>query len=116
MKIIGYDNCSVSNSGYYLKKMKEKGAEFKLITEKLKVYNGVTGFYSGGYEYEVQEYIRLSNGKRSLLCTTCIACADDLTEEAYCVELEDNEKINLDLLAEKIREYEEKMKEEIRNR
>lgn len=101
MKVIKHDACQIAYYGEYEKGLKKAGIDYRMIKKGLKVFD-MSVIAASGTEFDVFEYEK--NGKKRLLCTSCFASGDDFIEEAYVIELE-NEDYTLEIIADTLYKY-----------
>lgn len=109
---------SVGNE--FIKKLKNKGIEHKVVFKDLEVFRLTNIGIAGGKKFDIIEYIRPSNGKRTLVANGGFAVGDWLMEEIYIFNLKEEQIYTSEEVAEAIRncinaEYEKREEEEKRS-
>lgn len=94
-----------STGNEFIEMLEKNGINYNILYKGLKIFDAVSLGFAGGTTFDIIEYIRPSNGKRVIAANGGFGAGDFVLEEVYLFEVDDNEKISLEELAEVLRNY-----------
>lgn len=94
-----------SNGNEFIEKLEEKGIEYKVVFKRLPVFTLVSIGAAGGKNFDIIEYVRPSNGRRTLVANGSFGMVDMVMEEVYFFDLEDDQVYTAEEVAEAVRNY-----------
>lgn len=94
---------SVGNE--FIENLKEKGIKYEVVFEGLEIFKLTNVGVAGGKRFDIIEYVRPSNGKRTLVASGGFGSVDWVVEEIYLFDLEEEQTYTSEEVAAAIRNY-----------
>lgn len=95
----------------FLRKLESHGIEYKVLYERLNVFELATLGVAGGKIFDILDYKRKSDGQRVIVAHGGFGVGDVAVEEIYVIEVGEDEVVKKEDIIETLRDYIKKEEE-----